>query len=239
MNRAALLLALLVAACSQGHVETTAVAAAGARPGPSHVVVGDFTVAPGLVQLDSGALAKIRRQRSGQSAAALQLQIAERAQAALAETLTTKLAEDGLPAERLQAGAQPPPGSLLVQGQFVSINQGNRARRVMIGLGSGASTMEANAQLYYAAGAVPPQFMVSFNGTADSGRMPGAAETMGAGAAAGSIATSAAVSGGLHAGAEMRRTDEEALADKLAEALAKQIGQYAVSQGWILATALQ
>jgi hypothetical protein len=238
MNRTALLLALLVGACSQGHVETTAVAAVGARPAPSHVVVSDFTVAPGQVQLDSGAIAQIRRERSAQPVEVTQQQIATRAQAALAETLAKRLGEYGLPVERRSVDAQPLPRSLLVQGQFVSINQGNRTRRVMIGLGSGASTMEANAQLYYAADAARPLFMTSFNATADSGRMPGAAETMGVGAAAGSIGSSAAISGGLHAGAEMRRTGEEALADKLAEALAKQIGQYAVSEGWIPATAL-
>jgi hypothetical protein len=128
---------------------------------------------------------------------------------------------------------------LLVQGQIVAIDQGNRTRRVLIGLGAGKSTVSADAQLYYAVGDAAPRFVSAFEGQADSGRAPGAAETMGAGAVAQRAGTSAVLTGATHAGAETRRTTDTAEADKLADGLAKQIGQFAVAQGWIAPTALR
>jgi len=238
MKRTLLLLCLFVAACSQGNVQTTAVGNPEVRPAPSHVFVVEFAIAPDQVHLDSGVLAAMRRERGSQPPSVTQMQVALRAQSALDQTLTKRLAGYGLPAGPLTSRG-PQPGSLLVQGQIVSIDQGNRARRVMIGLGSGASSMTARAQLYYVTDPARPQFVESFNVSADSGHMPGAVETMGVGAAAqGSMAVSAGVSAGVHGAAEMRRTGEEALADKLADALAKQIGEFAVSQGWLPASAI-
>jgi hypothetical protein len=59
------------------------------------------------------------------------------------------------------------------------------------------------------------------------------AETAGVGAAAGSIASAAAMSGGLHAVSETRRTPVSADAKRLGDAVAKQIGEIGVSGGWL------
>jgi hypothetical protein len=233
MRCAVLLLGLAVAACSQPHVQTTSVAMAGPLPPPAHVMVSDFAMNPAEVRLDSGVGAELRREFAAQPTSATQTQIAARAQAALAQTLARKLGGYGMPVERLPPYAAPPPGTLLVQGQITSLDQGNRTRRMVIGLGAGASSISASSQLYYATGPEAPEFLISFNASADSGHMPGAAETMGAGAAAQRAAESAAVTVGTHAAAETHRTGEEALADKLAEGLARQIGEYAASRGWI------
>jgi hypothetical protein len=48
MKRCELLLGLAVAACSQGHVQTTQRAVTGTLPAPAHVVVTDFTLKPEL-----------------------------------------------------------------------------------------------------------------------------------------------------------------------------------------------
>jgi Domain of unknown function (DUF4410) len=127
----------------------------------------------------------------------------------------------------------------LVQGQIVIIDQGNRTRRPLIGLGAGKSSVRADAQLYYLSGVAPPRVMTAFDGRADSGHMPGAAETIGAGAAAERISTSAAVTGAIHAGAESRRASNTSEADKLADEIALRIGQVAVAQGWIQEAALR
>jgi hypothetical protein len=79
----------------------------------------------------------------------------------------------------------------------------------------------------------------AFSGSADSGHMPGAAETMGAGAAVGRLATSAGTTAATHAGGALHGSEEAMNADHLAEALARQIAQYAVSKGWIPASAMQ
>jgi hypothetical protein len=233
-----MLLGLAVAACSQGHVQTTESAVTGTLPAPAHVVVTDFTLKPEQVKLDSGIGPQFMAAESGQPASAREMQAARATQAALAETLTARLASYGLPVERLPADAIPPPNTLLVQGQIGAVNEGNRSRRTLIGLGAGKSSIAASAQLYYITDPSQPRFVQSLTGTADSGHKPGAAETMGAGAATDRLATSSAMTAATHAGAEGRRTDDEANADRLAEALARQIGAYAVSQGWLGASAV-
>ena len=228
-----LLLAATLAACSKGHVQTTYIAPTGLLPAPSHVVVTDFSITPDQVRVDSGIGAVLRRQVEGEQTTQAVSEAEAETQAALAATLVEKLAQYGLPVERLPANAVPPAGSLLVQGQIVSVDQGNRTRRTLIGLGAGKSSVTADAQIYYVTDPMVPQFLQSFTGSADSGKMPGAAETMGVGAAAGTVATSAAVTAASHTGAEMYRTGDAANAAKLATALAQQIGQYAAAQGWV------
>jgi hypothetical protein len=215
-----LLFVFAVAGCARGHVTATQTAATGPLPSPSRVMVTDFAVQPENVSLDQGVAARLTRATDPQATPQTQ-------------TLVQRLVSYGLPATRLPTGVVPPNGVLLVQGQIVSIDQGNRTRRTLIGLGAGKSQISANAQLYYITTPAQPQFLVSFTGEADSGRAPGAAETMGAGAAADRLATSAALTAGTHAAGEMRHTSDQANADKLAEALARQIGGYAVNQGWI------
>jgi hypothetical protein len=231
-------LALLLVGCGRAHVQTGQQGAAVALPRPAHVVVTDFAIDPSEVKLDSGVSAEFMRTASGTPLPDLLKQAAGAAQDALAERLASRLASYGLPVERLPAKMTPPPGSLLVQGQIVSVDEGNRTRRTLVGLGAGKSSVGADAQLYYITDPAQPLFLESFNGTADSGRMPGAAETMGAGAAADRLATSAATTAATHAGGETRRTGEAANAEDLADELAKQIGAYAVKQGWIAASAV-
>jgi len=239
MKRALLLLALGVGACAKGHVTATQTTPTGPLPRPTQILVTDFAVGPHEVRLDRGVSAEVMRAATGESTSQTLMQVARATQAALTETLVRQLVSYGLPATRLAGGVVPPAGVVLVQGQIVSIDEGNRTRRTLIGLGAGKSSISADAQIYDLADPAQPLFLQSFVGDADSGRAPGAAETMGVGAAGDRIVTSAAVTAGTHGVAEVRRTSDEANADRLATALARQIGGYAVSQGWIAPTALK
>ena len=232
MRRASLLAVLLLAACARGHVTPVAAAPSAGTPAPVRVLVTDFTVSPGAVHLDSGLTAQLIR--SGSSAGAQQERqtAAEATQAALRRTLVAKLKSYGLPAEYLPPGYAPPPRSAVVRGHILAINEGNRTRRTVVGLGAGKSSVTGDAQMTYV-GAGGTKFLAAFSGSADSGRMPGAAETMGVGAAAGILGTATAATGVTHAVAETRRTTNEANADQLADALAQQIADYAAAQGWI------
>jgi hypothetical protein len=239
MKRRAILSVLLLAGCAKGHVETTQSGIAGPLPRPTEVAVFDFAISPDAVTLDDRPLAELMAEEQGLTQDQRRAQVARTTREALADTLTSELRAYGLPALRVSAGTAPSPGMLLVQGQILSVNQGNKRRRLLVGLGAGKSSATANAQLYDAANPAQPQLLRAFHGEADSGKMPGAAETMGAGAAAGSIATSAATTAATHAGSATRRSDDAVNADHLAQALARQITQYAVGQGWISASAVQ
>ena len=233
-----LIVGALVAACSHAKVENVKSYVGPSLSRPDHVFVSYFAIAPEQVRLDQGVASRIMRTAGDQSLSTLELRAAMDTQAALAERIIAKLRKYGLPAE-LATNETGIGNTMLVQGQIVSIDQGNRTRRTLIGLGAGKSSVSADTQLYYIAAAGPPRFMMAFQGEADSGRMPGAAETMGAGAVAQRAATSAALTGATHVGAETRRSTDTAEAGKLADAIALRVGQFAVSQGWISQDALK
>jgi hypothetical protein len=62
---------------------------------------------------------------------------------------------------------------------------------------------------------------------------------MGVGAASGSLAAAAGASAGMHAVSERRAASDSDLATKIGNGLAQQIGEFAVQQNWIPATAVQ
>jgi len=234
----AAILLVLVTACTQSRVQTTESYLGPPMPRPDRVLVSYFSISPEQVRLDQGIEARVQRAAAYQSISADETQAAQATQAGLADRLVERLRRYGLPAT-LATTESGPGRSLLIQGQIIRINQGNRTRRMLIGLGAGRSSVTAATQIYYHEGTAPPRFMTAFEGEGDSGSMPGAAETMGAGAAAQRAASSAVLTGATHAGAETRHTSDTAEADTLADKLAQRIGQLAVAQGWISQTALQ
>jgi hypothetical protein len=229
---------LALAACNKAQVQTEEAYMGPPRPRPDRILVSTFAISPEQVRLDQGIGARIVRTAQDQPPSAAEMQVVRKTQQALANRLVADLRKYGLPAEHATT-AEPPGTSVLVAGQIVAIDQGNRTRRVLIGLGAGKSTISADMQLYYQSPGQQPRFMTAYQGKADSGRMPGAAETMGVGAAAGSLGRTAAVSGAMHAGSESRGASDSGEANRLADGLAKQIGEFAVSMGWILPAALQ
>jgi Domain of unknown function (DUF4410) len=227
-------LAIGLAACASARTQTVETYSGAPLPRPDRVVIYDFAVSPEDVRLDQGIGPRLQRMVQEPPTGSAELEAARATQQALATALTRQLQTYGLTAERSTARGTLPYGSiLLVQGQIVAIDEGNRARRVMIGLGAGKSSVTADAQLYYAAGNAAPRLLTSFEGGSDSGHAPGVAETMGAGAAADRLASSAAVGGAMHTGSERRGASDDANAERLAKSLATQIAHFAVSQGWI------
>jgi hypothetical protein len=225
--------AVMLGACSQAHVKTSQTYFGPPVPRPNHIVVSYYSIVPDEVKLDQGVGARLMRISEDQPSGVLELKAAQDTQAALAEGIVERLQKYGLPAQ-LPIGGDLADSTMLVQGQIVGINQGNRTRRVLIGLGAGKSTISAGTQIYYAADrGAPPRFMMSFEGQADSGHLPGAVETMGAGAAAQSVGRSEVITGATHAGAETRQSTDTGEANKLADGIALRVAQFAVDQGWI------
>ena len=228
----------MLAACSHANVQTTESYLGPPVARPDRILVARFALSPDQVSLDQGIGPRIMRAAGNQPAGTQELQAIQDTQDALAERLVERLNKYGLHAEpaTTETGDQ---HGLLLQGQITSINQGNRTRRVLIGLGAGKSSIGADAQLYALSANAPPRFMTAFQGKADSGNAPGAAETMGAGAVGQRMATSTALTGVTHASAEKRRTTDTAEATALADKIAFRIGQFGVAQGWIPPTALK
>jgi Domain of unknown function (DUF4410) len=227
--------ALLLGGCASG-ITGKAPLSAAPQVHPDNVYVYTFAVTPDQVKLDTGGVAqKLKSQLSGASTDAEQAEAASEVREALANELVQKLQSMGLRAIRSDV---PPPADqnvLIVQGSFVKVDEGSRRRRIVIGLGAGKSEVGASVQVLYKPAGGAPALMQSFDASADSGKMPGVAETAGVGAVAGRAATSAAVGGGLHGVAEAKHATLAAVAKKLGDSVAKQVGEIGVSQGWLAA----
>ncbi|MBN9559893.1 MAG: DUF4410 domain-containing protein [Alphaproteobacteria bacterium] len=231
----ALSLMLALTGCNPARVEGVRDYRGPALPRPERVLVRDFAIEPQDVRLDQGIRARLKRAKSDQPLSAQQLAVAREANVTLSNTLVARLRQAGIPAERITGPVRPERGNtVFIEGQVVSVDEGNKTRRTLIGLGAGRSSIAADAQLFYREGNAMPRLLENFESSANSGRAPGAAETMGVGAAAGSgVAATAAASAGMHVVSERRAASPEDLARKIAEGLAPRIEQYFASQGWI------
>jgi Domain of unknown function (DUF4410) len=85
----------------------------------------------------------------------------------------------------------PPTAVLIVEGEFIAIDEGNKTKRVMIGFGRGASDIKTHVIVSSLTGGKKTP-VLEFNLNSASGKKPGAAATVGAG----SLAV-AATSGGV------------------------------------------
>lgn len=221
----------VLAACTQGSSEITT---AQQLPRPQVVVVQDFAVWPGEVQLDPGLSGTIDETLGGNTLpprTAEEEQVGRQVASALAEKLVTEIRDLGLPAER---GQGLPPGvgeGLVISGQFVSVDQGDRAERVAIGLGAGRSDVRVRAQAF-AVGPAGRRLVDEIEVDAKSGLAPGMAETMGAGALAGHLVASTLISGGVQVADELLGASVVADFGRAAAGIAKQLASFFGAQGW-------
>ncbi len=231
---------MVLGGCNKPAVRTTETYVGGRMPRPEHVMVAAFAVTPEDVQLDQGVAARVQRSGSDVPLTDQQIQVARAVQSDLADALVQALQGYGLPAQRAWGSAALAPGStLLVEGQIVSVDQGNRTRRTLVGLGAGKSSLSADMQLYLTQVSDRPRFLMAFSGSDDSGHAPGLAEGMGVGAAGGNLLASTAIGSALHLRSETHGATSDTEASRMAKGLAMQVGQFSVSQGCITADAVR
>lgn len=224
---------LALAACAPTHVQTTQNYSGPALPRPDVVVVNDFAVTPDEVKLDRGLSARLGSAFSGTSTDAQQVEAGRKVAMAVSKALVQEIQKLGLPAVHANSAA-PATGSttVLVTGQLLSVDEGNRTRRNLIGLGAGHSDVQADTQVYYSNGGAGRELVERFAADAQSARKPGAAETMGFGAAADRAGEMAATSAGASLGSEALSADVDADGQRMAEEIAKKLAEFFAGQGW-------
>ncbi len=216
--------------CGRTEVRTL-VTYPGELPKPDRVLVYDFALKPDDVSLDGAIGKRLVHLLDGESKTEEELKVGKAVANALSEKLVMEIRDLGLPTERA-TGASPLSGNtLLIKGQFLSIDQGNRLRRLVIGLGVGGTEVKTLVQVYEAT-AVGQRLVEEFDTTAKSSRKPGMAGPMGVGAAAGRAAASAALSGGLGV-ATAHRQSVEADAQRTAREVARRLAHFFAGQGWL------
>jgi hypothetical protein len=204
-------------------------------PRPAVVVVHSFAVSPTEVTLSEGLSSEVAKLVGNQSAtprSEQEIQVGHQVADAIANNLVTEIRDLGLPAER---GNGLPPGTsdaVLVTGQLVSIDQGNQAERVVIGLAAGRSDVRAQVQVFQLTPS-STRLIDTIEVDAKSGLTPGMAETMGMGALTGHLLVSTLVSGGVQVATETMADTVVADADRAAKGIAKQLSSLFTQQGWI------
>jgi hypothetical protein len=190
---------------------------------PTSIIVYNFAVTPEEAKLNSAALHRVRTKIS-HDADSQKTELARKIVDDFSRSLIKDLEKSGLVVARGEEGEPLPANALVVQGDFLQIDEGNRTRRMAIGLGAGSSKVQAHVECYL----THPEknvMITEFKAISQSSRKPGAAETMGAGAAP---AAAAAVSGVT----EMKQ-DTEGDTGRMAKAVAKEITRNLARQGWI------
>jgi hypothetical protein len=199
---------------------------------PAAIVVYNFAATPDLynfaatpdeVKLNSAALNRVRMHVT-KAQDDEKTKLAHKITDDFAESLIKDLEKAGLPVSRGVASEPAPDKSLAVQGDFFLIDEGNRARRMAIGLGAGASKVVAHVECYLKQ-PYKNVMITEFKITSQSSRKPGAAETMGVGAAP---EAAAAVSGATEV-----KQGAEGDTQRMAKAVAKEITKTLTSQRWI------
>jgi hypothetical protein len=121
---------------------------------------------------------------------------------------------------------------VVIDGQFLAIDEGSRTERVVIGLGAGKSEVRTAVQVIELL-AEGNRLLDTFEIDAKSGYKPGMAETMGAGAAAGTLGTAAAVAVAGSVASEAFGADVDADARRTGDKIAKVLADFFARQGWI------
>ncbi len=196
-------------------------------PRPSVVLVYDFAVGADDVVIDTfGAEfqsegAKLTEEEQTAHATAIAFSVA----------LVEQLQKDGINAQRAERGDLPPLHALVLKGQFITIDKGSRFKRMVIGFGAGSSELRARVQAYQATESGLRR-IAEAEAEATGSKMPGMAIPVAGGAAMGSAATSAMISGGMNIAKETRgamNPDAERMAKKIAE----RAKAFYVRQGWL------
>jgi len=150
---------------------------------------------------------------------------------ALSEALVAELGKQGIQAQRANDGDIPPLHAIVLKGQFITIDKGSRVKRMVIGFGAGSSELRANVQAYQATERGLRR-IAEAEAEATGSKMPGMAIPVAGGAAMGSAATSAVISGGMNIAKETRgamNPDAQRMAKKIAE----RAKAFYVRQGWL------
>ena len=200
---------------------------------PSQIMVFPFATSTADVALNQGLGARLYATYEGENQTAEQAQLAHSTAQNICVEIASSLASNGWNAA-CQPRGTPVTGSntLIIDGAFTDISQGNRLQRMVIGLGVGQSVVDTQVGLYQYSNGNSTQ-LLTFTTHADSGKMPGAGITGPAGAAAGGAAAAASIGINVASTGVKNITSSTAyLTQQSAKQIVSQANSYFSQQGW-------
>lgn len=226
------LFAIALAACAGASVSQQSQSIPINNTRPTHIVVYPFAVNVSDVTLNQSIVQRAYRSMSNEDESAQQEKIARDTAHNICDQVATGLARKGYRALCQERGvAVVGSNVIVVDGEFTNISEGNRLRRLVIGFGAGASILDTKVDVVQKTAASTRQ-IIDFTTHADSGKMPGAAVTGGAGAAAGGSAAVVIGANVAMGGAKTYTSATGFLAGKTADQIVQTLTQYYVQHGW-------
>ena len=221
-----LLALLLVVGCasSGGHLGDEQI------PPPGRIIVYDFAASPADLPADSAVTGNYEESTTPQTAEEVELgrQLGDR----LAARLVRDIRAMGLAVERAGSGLPPHAGDLVIRGEFVSIDEGSRTKRMLIGFGAGTSNVQTLVEVYQVT-ATGLQPLGSHEVEAGGGRMPGMLVPVSLGAAFGNVMVGSAL-GGANVGKQVVFPSSlERAADRTADEVSTALAAEFERRGWI------
>ncbi len=220
---------LCVAACGRTVVRPKTEMRSFGLPRPEQILVYDFAVTEAEVSDNREPAGKIPNKTGG--APEGELELSRQAANALAQELVRGLHDLGFPAKRTPRGTPVGKDQILIDGVFLDVEKGDRLERFVIGFGAGASRVDTEVHVYYG---TERQKLLDFRTHADSGKLPGAATTMGAGAAVvGGVTIGGAVASAGMGAVKEYRSEVERMAGNSADQAVAYLSEFFAKQGWI------
>ena len=202
---------------------------------PSQVVIYDFAVTPDEVSQNSGLLHQAYRatMEDFEQRQQGQLDTGNKVAQDLSAALEQRLLSLGFYTEVDPRGTPLPNNALLIDGSLVKVEEGSLTERLVIGLGLGASKLDTHVNVYQISNNHLKK-VLDFSTHADSGRMPGAAWTMGPGIMiTGTLSATSLVAAAGSGALKSHQSSIGAQAESTAKQITAYMSEYLAAQGWI------
>ena len=203
------------------------------RPAPSHVFVAQFAFAANDPSPDQSILERMNGQLRNAQPQTPEEQAGLSVASVMQKTLIRRLTNEGIPATGTLADLVPPVGSLVIEGELLTVKDANSFQRLSVGLAAGQSQVVSyvNAYIITVNG---PVSMMKFYSNDKSSVKPGVSTLLITSNAAVAPTTSAMVGGSVDTLTARRQTAETDAA-QTARQIAKKIDQLFENEGWIVA----
>lgn len=222
-------LAVLSGCASSGVTQSQSHATQERIPRPDLIIVYDFAATPADVDATAWITGRYSQRETPQTAE--EVQLGRQLGALVADRLVREISAMGMPAQRAGSGPQARIGDVLITGQLVTIDEGSRAGRVLIGFGKGSGELRTHVEGYRVEQG-GHRLLGSREIKAEGGKQPDMIVP-----AIGAVAMSSPV--GLVVGGVMAVTKEsgpetiQAAANRTAEEIAKELRVAFRREGWI------
>ena len=142
-------LVVLVGCASSQTAQRQSYAAQEQIPRPGRIIVYDISATPSDIPATAAITGSYSQRQSPQTAD--EIRVGRQLGNLVAANLVRKILDMGMPAQRAGHGPPPQLGDVLITGQFISIEEGDRAKRVFIGFGKGSGELLTHIEGYLVA----------------------------------------------------------------------------------------